>query len=160
MFLISSIKSRTKGQSNRAGPFSLYEELMTDRELIAAFEAGRVPEGGFHHVEHVRVAWNYLTEHPLATGLALFAAGLKRFAAAQGHPALYHETVTTAFVLLINERLDRARPGAWEGFAAAHPDLLAWKPSLLDRYYTPELLWSDRAKQTFVMPDRLSAIPG
>jgi hypothetical protein len=37
----------------------------------------------------------------------------------------------------------------------AHPDLLAWKPSVLEaRYYREETLWSDRARQTFVLPDR------
>ena len=34
------------------------------------------------------------------------------------------------------------------------PDLLAWKPSALDRLYTPETLASDRARRVFVMPDR------
>lgn len=130
---------------------------MDDLTLMAAFEAGQAPAGGFHHEQHVRVAWNYLRGHALATALARFSDGLKRFAAAQGQPTVYHETVTTAFVLLINERIDRSMPSDWDAFAAAHPDLLAWKPSLLDRYYTPELLWSERAKQTFVMPDRLSA---
>ena len=42
-----------------------------------------------------------------------------------------------------------------EAFAARHPDLLSWKPSILDRYYRDETLWSERARQTFVMPDRL-----
>lgn len=128
---------------------------MTDQELIEAFEAGRAPEGGFHHAQHVRVAWHYLRHHPLAAALTLFSEGLKRFAAAQGQPNLYHETVTTAYVLLINERLDRSTPGDWDTFASAHPELLSWRPSLLDRYYTPELLWSVRAKHTFVMPDLL-----
>jgi hypothetical protein len=33
----------------------------------------------------------------------------------------------------------------WTEFAAAHPELLAWKPSILDRYYSEELLRSDLA---------------
>lgn len=36
-----------------------------------------------------------------------------------------------------------------------HADLLAWQPSILDRYYRAETLDSDRARRTFVMPDRL-----
>jgi hypothetical protein len=44
----------------------------------------------------------------------------------------------------------------WTEFAARHPDLLTWRPSILDRYYKPETLASIRARQTFVMPDRLA----
>jgi hypothetical protein len=128
---------------------------MTDDELMHAFEAGRVPDGGFHHRQHVQVAWNYLRAHPLPEALARFCAALRRFAAAQGASGLYHETITVAYVLLINERLGASPTLDWEAFAAAYPELLDWKPSLLDRLYRPETLSSDLARRTFVMPDRL-----
>jgi len=41
-----------------------------------------------------------------------------------------------------------------EDFVARHPDLLTWKPSILDRYYRPETLGSEIARRVFVMPDR------
>lgn len=126
---------------------------MTDEQLIEAFEAGRQPEGGFHHREHVRVAWHYLRVHSLPEALGRFCRGLRRFAESQGAPDLYHETITVAYVLVINERLDGHRHLDWDGFAAAHPDLLAWKPSLLDRLYAPGTLASARASRVFVMPD-------
>lgn len=125
-----------------------------DDELIRLFEAGAVPAGGFHHEQHVRVAWNYVTRHPLADALERFKSGLRRFALAQGKPDLYHETITVAYVLLINERVRRTAVRGWDRFAAEHPDLLQWKPSVLDRYYTHEVLWSDRARREFVEPDR------
>jgi len=129
---------------------------MTDEELLACFEAGVEPPGGFHHREHVRVAWWYLCRHHWTAALERFAAALRRYADAQGATGLYHETITTAWVLLINERLDECgRDLSWDNFAARYPELLAWKPSILDRYYTAETLKSDRARRTFVMPDRL-----
>lgn len=127
---------------------------MTDEQLIRHFEAGQPPDEGFHHAEHVRVAWWYLRHLPLAHALPRFQQGLRRFAERQHQPALYHETITTAYVLLIDARLDRTVDDEWPQFAAAHPDLLAWKPSILDRYYTAETLWSERARQTYVQPDR------
>jgi hypothetical protein len=134
---------------------------MTDEELMEAFEAGRVPAEGFHHRQHVRVAWHYLRSLPLPDALTRFCTGLKQFAAAQGATGLYHETISVAFVLIINERLSRTgRDGPWETFAAAHPDLLAWKPSVLDRYYTAETLSSPHARRVFVMPDRLAPADG
>jgi hypothetical protein len=129
---------------------------MDDESLIRLFEAGEAPPDGFHHRDHVRVAWWYLRVHALPDALARFVAGLRRFAAVQGKPDLFHETITTAYLLLINERLDDGDRGLeWEAFAARHPDLLLWKPSILARYYREETLASARAKRTFVMPDRL-----
>ena len=129
---------------------------MTDRVLIASFEAGEAPPDGFRHREHVRVAWWYLRRHAREDALTRFRDGLRRFAAAQGKPNLYHETITTAFVLLIHERLERTgRELAWEEFAARNADLLTWRPSILDRHYRPETLASEDAKRAFVPPDLL-----
>ena len=130
---------------------------MDDEQLVAAFESGQEPPGGFHHREHVRVAWHYLRQHALPDALVRFSNALRAFATAQGKPGLYHETITTDYVLLINERLDdRSRELSWNDFAALNPDLFSWKPSILDRYYRPDTLTSDKARRTFVMPDRFA----
>lgn len=128
---------------------------MDDDTLVRFFEAGETPPDGFHHRDHVRVAWCYLREQDLAEALARFGVGLRRFALAQGKPELFHETITVAYFLLINERLHDARDLDWEAFAARNPDLLTWKPSILSRYYREETLASTRAKRTFLMPDRI-----
>jgi hypothetical protein len=132
---------------------------MNDRDFLAAFEAGTLPVESFHHRDHVRAAWLLLREESPAAALDRFSAALKRFAAARGKTRLYHETITWAYVLLINERVQRGgRSLDWEGFASANPDLLTWRPSVLDRYYTPETLGSDLARRAFVLPDRHSDI--
>jgi hypothetical protein len=129
---------------------------MDDATLIRLFEAGEAPPEGFRHREHVRVAWWYLRQDSLAGALKRFSDRLQHFATAQGKPQLFHATITTAYMLLIDQRLVASGHGAtWEEFAAQHPDLLTWKPSVLDLYYTPETLFSDHARQTFVMPDRV-----
>jgi hypothetical protein len=128
---------------------------MDDERLIRLFEAGDVPPDGFHHRDHVRVAWWYLRHLPLDAALERFSAALRHFADVQGKPTLFHATITTAYVLLIHARLEASGGDApWEAFAARHPDLLTWRPSVLDRYYTQETLASDRARQSFVPPDR------
>jgi hypothetical protein len=133
------------------------EVLMDDAELVRLFEAGEVPPDGFHHREHVRVAWWYLQRHPLPEALTRFSTALRLFAVAQNKPNLYHQTITTAYVLLINERLDATgRDLSWSDFADQNQDLLRWRPSVLDRYYFADTLMSDRARRIFVMPDRLA----
>jgi hypothetical protein len=131
---------------------------MDDERLIELFEAGEAPAEGFRHEHHVRAAWWYLRQHQLPEALVRFSTALRRFAVAHGKPQLFHETITVAYLLLINERLDAAGPDvSWEIFAAENQDLLSWRPSVLDRYYREETLKSERARRTFVMPDRLLA---
>lgn len=127
---------------------------MTD-DLIRRFEDGTLPPAEFHHRDHVRLAWLYLEDEPPLAALTRFTAGLRRFAARIGKPDLYHETITWAYLLLIQERRARAEPGeTWEEFAARNPDLLTWKPSVLESYYREETLASDLARRVFVLPDR------
>ena len=135
---------------------------MTDDELIQGFEACTLANGDFHHRDHVRLARAYLQRYPALQALTRFADGLRRFAAANGRPGLYHETITWAYFFLSLERLAAAPADeSWEDFAARNADLLAWNPSVLDRYYDRETLFSDRARRLFVMPQPTrSTTPG
>jgi hypothetical protein len=133
---------------------------MDDESLVRFFEAATSPPRGFHHGDHVHVAWWYLRQYDLPDAIVRFCVGLRQFATAQGKPELFHETITVAYLLLINERLDGRRDLAWEEFAARNADLLLWKPSILTRYYREDTLASARAKRTFVMPDRLDLAAG
>ncbi len=124
------------------------------RRLVEEFEQGRSPTG-FHHADHLRVAFAYVTQFPILEAMAKFCAALKRFAAAQGKPQLYHETITWAYLFLIRERIVRAGMSqTWPEFAACNADLLLWKGGVLTTLYRPETLDSELARQTFVLPDR------
>ena len=125
---------------------------MSDAELVARFERAEV--GEFHHRDHVRVAFAYLRTMPLLDALRAFTAALRRFAAAQGKPGLYHETITWAFLFIIHERMALAPGADWETFIAKNDDLLRWKPSVLERYYPGEVLQSELARRVFVLPAR------
>ena len=125
-----------------------------DIALLAGFEDGSLPVDRFHHAQHVQVAWLFVRRHGMPDAIGVFSSALKRFAIAKGVPNLYHATITWAYLLIIAERQARGPADTWENFRAANPDLLAWKPSVLDRYYTAETLWSGLAKATFVMPDK------
>jgi len=130
---------------------------MTDDDFARSFEDCTLPNSDFHHRDHVRLAWIYLRQYPPLDALARFTAGLQRFAAFHGHPGLYHETITWAYLFLIHERMADSPAGeGWEEFAARHPDLVTWKPSILDRYYAPATLRSDRARRLFVLPSPTS----
>ncbi len=130
-------------------------DSMTDRELMQQFEGGTLPHEHFHHRQHVRTAFLYVTHYPLMDGLLAFSAVLKRMAAARGKPQAYHETITWAYMFLIHERIARAgKKQCWDDFARDNSDLLEWKDGALARYYCPETLASDLARKVFVFPDR------
>ena len=128
---------------------------MSDAEFIERFENCALRGEDFHHRDHVKVVWLYLGDNSVLETLRKFSAGLKRFAAANGKPNLYHETITWAYVFLIHER--RARMGGeqrWPEFVEANPDLFDWKDNILKSYYQDHTLKSDMARRTFVFPDR------
>ena len=127
---------------------------MSDEDFIRNFEACTLPNSSFHHEQHVRIVWLYLRRYPLLETLARFSESLKRFAAANGKPNLYHETITWAYVFLINQRIKRnGSSPSWKAFAAANADLLDWKNSVLKSFYREETLSSDLARATFLFPD-------
>ena len=133
---------------------------MDDRALVEAFEATTLASDDFPHAAHVRVGWYYLNHLPMLAAMARFKTALQRFATSKGKPDRYHETITLAYLVLIAERLAGARGLSWEDFAARNPDLLTWNPSILARYYRADTLASDRARQTFVLPDVAPAAEG
>jgi hypothetical protein len=122
---------------------------------MAAFEDGHLPGASFHHADHVRMAFLYLSRYPATEALERFSAALRRLADANGQPHRYHETITWAYLFLVRERMARAeRVQSWAEFAADNPDLLDWKDNVLKRYYRGQTLSSELAKRTFLMPDR------
>ena len=126
---------------------------MNQQELFDRFVDASLPGNQFHHQQHVQVAWLFVQKYGMPGALGEFSDAIKRFADANGKTGLYHETITWAFLLLISERHARNPAATWQEFEAANTDLLVWKPSILERYYSKELLASDLARRTFLMPD-------
>jgi hypothetical protein len=128
---------------------------MTNRELIHHFESDTLPGDSFHHADHLRLAFAYLSEYTVLQALEKFAGALHRYASARSKPQLYHETITYAYFFLIRERMARAPARDWDRFARDNPDLFVWKGGVLSRYYCEATLQSDLARTVFVFPDKL-----
>lgn len=127
---------------------------MTDDAFLNAFEAATLPLADFNHRAHVRAGYLYLRRLGLGAAIDRFATALKAFAAANGKAGLYHETVTVAFLALINERFGTCADAGWEAFATANPDLFA--KDCLQRFYTAAEPESPAARQVFLLPRRLA----
>jgi len=127
---------------------------MTGDEFIQRFESDALPEESFHHTDHVRLAFAYLSRYSALEALDKFSSALKRYAAARGKPQRYNETITYAYFFLIRERVGRSGAGDWDEFARRNGDLLVWKDGILARYYQEATLQSDLARGLFLFPDK------
>jgi hypothetical protein len=119
-------------------------------DVLNDFEAGRIDPARFPHREHVRVGYELLERHLFPEALLHLARGLRRLAARAGHPEVYHETITAAFLALIAERRLGDRYLSWDDFAERNPDL--FRKKLLEEIYDPNVLKSSQARLTFVLP--------
>jgi hypothetical protein len=100
---------------------------MTDTELTRALERCEIPNEGFPHASHLRVAWVYLTESAsLEAATDRMAATLRKFAASVGKAEKYDHPMTVFWMKSVaNARA--AHPGA------TLDDVLREEPQLLDK---------------------------
>ena len=127
---------------------------VSDDKFLCAFEDCSLPATSFGHLEHVRLAWLYLQRFPADEALHRFVRGLRRFAGHLGVPDKYHETITWAFIVVINQRMAESTDSSWHQFCESNPDLFEWPGGVLGTYYADETLKSDLARRVFVLPDK------
>jgi hypothetical protein len=124
---------------------------VTDEEFLRALESGALPEVEFGHTAHVRAAYLYLRPGDFAAALARIRAAIRGYATRLGKPERYHETITVAYLALIQQHLcQRGDGGGWAGFARDNPELL--QPDLLLRFYPRSQLQSELARKVFILP--------
>ncbi len=124
---------------------------------IDDLEQCRIEAGSFDHEAHVYLAWLYLDRYTVAEAIERFTAALKRLTAKLGVPGKYHDTITWFFMLVIAERRDGPSGLDWPGFKRNNDDLFRRDNNILHRYYNTDTLATDRARQRFVLPDKLVA---
>ena len=68
---------------------------MTAVELTRALERGQLPNEGFRHADHLKVAFVYLTESATVDeAIARMSTTLRAFAASVGKPEKYSQPLT------------------------------------------------------------------
>lgn len=129
---------------------------MTDEQLLAAFEAGKLTYKQFTHRAHVNVAWLYVRDMPLAEASERFIRHLKALNKVHGVSANYHETITWFMLLLIADRQAKSPVALFKDFESQNADMMQDAKGLLAQYYNDETIWSDHARRCFTLPDRLA----
>jgi hypothetical protein len=125
--------------------------MMTDGEFLRALEECALPESEFGHLAHVRAAYLYLVAGEFVTALARMRSAIQNYARHLGKTQRYHETVTVAYLALIQQHIvERGDGGGWEEFACENTELL--RPDLLLQYYPECQLNSELARRVFLLP--------
>jgi hypothetical protein len=125
-------------------------------DLVRSFEDATVSRDGWKHAEHLVVALYYLTRHDLETAYGKMKSGIlnllvKGFDVDLTKEMPYHETITLFWMRVVAEYnsstngaplLDKANAVAYK-----------WDKEYPLKFYSRELLFSDRARAEFVEPD-------
>jgi hypothetical protein len=122
-----------------------------DTGFLAALEDCTLPPGVFTHRNHLRAAYLYLSRLPFGAAIDAMCATLRRYTAHLGAADKYHETITVAFMALVNAHRAQTQE-SWESFIARNPALLDSK--LLGGYYSRETLAGSRARRMFLLQAR------
>jgi hypothetical protein len=139
----------------KTGDFADDAEVAT---LVEAFEQATIPASEFTHAAHIAVALSYLETLPLEQALQRMREKIRAFAAHHRLSGLYHETLTTFWMRL----LDHAA-GTYRSNSASLP---LWRRVNLivarwgtrrpvEQHYSRELIGSQVARSSWVAPDRL-----
>jgi len=121
-----------------------------DAQFLAALEDCTLSPDCFDHAAHVRAGYLYLRRAPFPQATATMCATIARYARALGKPERYHETITVAFMALINAQLrQQGDDGGWEPFRARNPQLL--RSDALLAYYPRAVLESRAARSCFTL---------
>jgi hypothetical protein len=121
---------------------------------LAAFESGTLDPAQFDHRLHLAIAWGYLQRDGFPEGALRFRQHLKTYVAKVGAEGKYHETITWAYLVLLNEeRTLRSPPGeTFDTMIQRRPDLLDHRHGAIARCYEKSQLDSSDARRVFILP--------
>jgi hypothetical protein len=134
---------------------------MTDAEIdafVQSFENCTLPRSEWTHQKHLIVALWYLTRQQEAEAIQRIRDGIQRYNLTQGNPTGYHETITLAWIAVIQRFL--AVRDRTQSVSKLTEELLAicGRQDYLLQFYTKPVLMSDEARHRWVPPDQCEIV--
>lgn len=129
-----------------------------DREFKTQFETCVLSPAEFNHRAHLRLAYVYLVENDDGLACQLMRDSLLRFLNHNGIDlSKFHETMTQAWILAVRHFMENdSEADSANTFIDNNPKML--DKNIMMTHYSAELLFSDKAREQFVIPD-LDPIP-
>ena len=125
----------------------------TDNQFITAFENKKLSADQFTHTAHIRLAYCYIKKYGLKDAIEKLQDSILEFVAALGLKEKYHTTLTVASTYAVYHFMNRSDSREFESLISTYPKLVTDFKSLIQSHYSPELLFSRAARQTFIQPD-------
>ena len=129
---------------------------LEDDAFVAAFYAGRIPNQGFHHRDHLRLAWVQIHRLGLEKAAESVTRGILRFATHHGSAERYNDTLTRFWLRLVATAIGYHPTLTFEVLLEAEPHLL--QKDLPFRHWSRDRLMSPAARAGWVDPD-LRSLP-
>jgi hypothetical protein len=130
--------------------------MITDTEIeafIREFEKCTLPRSEWTHQRHLLMALWYVWQHGQQAATPLIREGIQRYNHRQGNHTGYHETITLAWISVIDRFLSaRNRGTPISALACELLDECGDKHYLL-RFYSRERLLSEEARARWLGPD-------
>src|SRR5438552_8329196 len=122
-----------------------------DEAFVAAFHAHQVSNHGFHHRDHLRLAWVQIRRLGLEQASEVVTKGIRHFATHHGSAERYNETMTRFWLRVVNLGISRHPELTFDELLAAEPHLL--DKNLPFRHWSRERMGSAGARHRRVEPD-------
>jgi hypothetical protein len=121
--------------------------------FMRAFEVGSLSKSEWTHSRHLVMALWYLRHHNRDEATSLIRDGIQRFNERQGNLTGYHETITLAWVAVIESFLSVRDLDEPVSVLAGELLRQCGDKDYLLRFYSKERLFSDEARHRWVAPD-------
>jgi hypothetical protein len=133
-------------------------DFATDDEvaaLVGAFENATIPASEFTHAAHIAVALTYLDVFSPEQALERMREKIRAFAAHHGVGNLYHQTLTTFWMRLLEHVASTSDVDLplWRRINLIVEDWTKRRP--VEAHYSRELIRSQAARDKWVPPDLL-----
>ena len=125
-------------------------------DILRKFEDGTIDRDDWKHAEHMVVALFYLRDHNLEAATARMRSGILNllvngFGVDLAKEMPYHETITVFWMKLVSTYLARTNGGSM--LDKANELAALYDKDYPMRFYSRELLFSERARREYVEPD-------
>ena len=132
-----------------------------DVELVASrFEECETGKDDFRHQDHLAVAVWYLQTMAVPAATNRMRTSLFKFLDHyQIDRRKYHETLTVFWMEMVSKCLASMVDGASLSEKCSRVQETLRDKDLVLEFYSPEVLWSDAARNSFIAPDKKSWTP-
>lgn len=128
--------------------------MLDDMSYLELFVSRELGPEHFDHRGHLHIAWLHLVHFDEDDARQRVCSGIRELAARFGAPEKYNHTLTEALMRIMALRLSTMTRQSFNAFLETNPDLLRDAQTVLARHYSDACLNSERAKVSWVEPDR------